>query len=597
MEHDDPQPAQGWHAPGEAPAVLWDTDAPLPAALSEAIQRRLPAAPQPADDAADAPPAGPAAQAPAVAECALEYTECCQALGDRAGLKAIEPHLAALVRNCEDLAGTDAPAELLPLIHRLRGSWVAVLYELGRYAQGWAQAAELPPTSAARLPASASRELWIIQALLALETGRYAQAESALATVEGLGAPGDPPARLDWQLALGRADLARTRGHDQAAIEAYQALDLPGAPTWVQLCGLLGQARAWIACGHADRAAPLVDAARALATGTWDTGQVDLAAAELALLAGQPDLAAEHAGSARQAFAGELGDDCAAAAVATLLAGQAAYARGAYADAAGLIGAATPALRAAYGPAHPHLVQAAMTQGFLDGIRGDTDSLIRHLSAATQAAGPLAESSPVAAIGADLLECALELARGRAGRARAAAVDALELARSALDAAHPLTATCYDTVAECERAQGRWSVARVYSDLALALRQSLFGAAHPLTATSWEQLGHIAADSRDYPAARDAFELAVRIRQVALGGTHPLSATAQFALAQTYVALGDLTRAQAEAVAALSGLERTHGTLHPHSRAARALLGQFSSPLRRRWWIVRARLRRVHVPL
>ncbi|MFN8567451.1 MAG: tetratricopeptide repeat protein [Kouleothrix sp.] len=247
-----------------------------------------------------------------------------------------------------------------------------------------------------------------------------------------------------------------------------------------------------------------------------------------------------------------------------LLAGQAAYARGAYADAAGLIGAATPALRAAYGPAHPHLVQAAMTQGFLDGIRGDTDSLIRHsrLLRRRPARWPDRRRSPQLAPTCSSARSSWRVG-GPAARVPPQSMrSSWRARRSTPRTRSPPPAT---TQSPMRARAGRWSVARVYNDLALALRQSLFGAEHPLTATSWEQLGHIAADSRDYPAARDAFELAVRIRQVALGGTHPLSATAQFALAQTYVALGDLTRAQAEAVAALSRLERTHGTLHPHS--------------------------------
>jgi hypothetical protein len=61
------------------------------------------------------------------------------------------------------------------------------------------------------------------------------------------------------------------------------------------------------------------------------------------------------------------------------------------------------------------------------------------------------------------------------------------------------------------------------------------------------------------------------------------------------VALGDLAGAQAAAAGALTGFERAYGTLHPSTRHARSLLGQFSSPLRRGWWRTRARLRRMHL--
>ncbi len=598
MEPNELESRLGWHAPDGSLRVWWDPAVPLPPALIDALQMRFPEAPSPAGDAESpsAPlPAEPAALAADLVECFLEYAERCQVHEDWAGMHAVVPHFAAAVRTAEELARTSANQQISSLAHRLRGTWVRLLYAVGRYAEGWAESAGLPAALAAHAPASARREAWIIHGLLALETGQYVIAGETLASAETIGAPGEPRTPADWLLELGQADLAAACEQHQVALADYAALNTPAAPAWLRVRAAVGRARLLTSLGHMDAAAPLLEAARTIDAAGWLSGLIDVAAAEHALMCGRPSAAAEHAAVARATLIDVLGEDHPATAAAALIEAQASYDCGAYTAAEYLGATALPQLQAAHGSNHPHVVRALALRGLLAGIRRDTSALVRNLAAGAQAARAIAETSDVAEITADLLEATIALAQGRAGRARVAAMRALEQARSALDAVHPLTAACLDVVAECERAQGRWSVARVYCDMALALRQSVFGAEHPLTATSWEQLGHIDLDARAYAGARDAFELAVGIRRATLGAAHPLTAAAQLALAHAALALGDLAGAQAAAAGALGGFERAYGTLHPATRSARALLGQFSSPLRRGWWRTRARLRRLHL--
>jgi hypothetical protein len=599
MQADDLELRLGRHAPDGSLRVWWDPAVPLPPALIDALQARFPEAPAlvPAGEL-EAPsaalPVWLAALAPDLVDCFLEYADRCESHDDWAGMRAVVPHFAAAVRSTEELARAGAKEPLTLLAHRLRGGWVRLLYNVGRYAEAWAQSAGVPAALAAHTPA-ARREAWIIHGLLALEVGEYLIAGETLATAETIGAPGEPRAQADWLLALGQADLAAACEQVQVALADYAALDTPAAPAWVRVRAAVGRVRIYTRLGHMDVAAPLIEAARVIDAAGWSAGPIDMAAAEHALMCGQPSHAAEHAAAAREALNEIFGEDHPATAAAALVEAQASYDCGAYTAAEYLSATALPQLQAAHGSHHPYIVQALALRGLLAGIRRDTSALTRNLAAAVQAAHKIAETSDVAEITADMLEATIALAQGRAGRARGAAMRALEQARSTLDAVHPLTAACLDVVAECERTQGRWSVARVYGGMALALRQSVFGAEHPLTATSWEQLGHIDLDARCYTGARNAFEQVVSIRRAALGAAHPLTAAAQLALAHAAVALGDLAGAEAAAAGALSGFERVYGSLHPATRSARALLGQFSSPLRRGWWRTRARLRRLRL--
>jgi len=599
MQADDLELRLGWHASDGSLRVWWDSAVPLPQALIDALWMHFPEAPSFAADSDSEAPSAPlpawlAALAPDLVTCFLEYADRCELDEDWAGIRAVVPHFAAVVRSAEELARIAANESITQLAQRLRAGWVRLLYNAGRYTEGWAQSVGLPAALAANTPA-VRRDAWIIHGLLALETGQYLIAGETLATAETIGVPSQPYTRADWLLALGQADLAVACEQDQVALADYAAIDTPAAPMWLRVRAAIGRVRVYTRLGHMDVAAPLIEAVRTIGADRWSAGLIDLATAEHALMCGRPSQAAEHAAAAREALSEILGEQHPATAAAGLIEAQASYDCGAYTAAEYLSAMALPQLQAAHGPNHPHIVQALALRGLLAGIRRDTNALVRHLAAAVQAARAIAETSDVAEITADILEATVALAKGRASRAGASAIRALEQARSSLDAVHPLTAACLDVVAECERVQGRWSVARVYADMALALRQSVFGAEHPLTATSWEQLGHIDLDARSYSGARDAFELAVSIRRAALGATHPLTAAAQLALAHAAVALGDLAGAQTAAAGALSGFERAYGTLHPATRSARALLGQFSSPLRRSWWRTRARLRKLHL--
>jgi len=599
METGDLELRLGWHAPDGSLRVWWDSAVPLPPALIDALRVRFPEAPPllPSGDSETPSAALPvwlAALVPDLVDCFLEYADRCESHADLAGMRAVVPHFAAAVRSTEELARAGAKEQLTSLTHRLRGGWVRLLYNVGRYAEAWEQSVGVPAALAAH-PAAVRRDAWIIHGLLALETGQYLLAGETLATAEDIGAPGEPRTRADWLLALGQADLAAACEQYQVALADYSALDTPAAPEWVRVRATSARARIYTRLGHMDLAAPLIEAARLIESAGCSAGLADMAAAEHALMCGRPSHAAERAAAAREALSEIFGEDHPATAAATMIEAQASYDCGAYTAAEYLSATALPQLQAAHGSQHPYIVQALTLRGLLAGIRRETNALVRNLAAAVQAARNIAETSDVAEITADMLEATIALAQGRAGRACDAAMRALEQARSTLDAVHPLTAACLDVVAECERTQGRWSVARVYGDMALALRQSVFGAEHPLTATSWEQLGHIDLDARCYAGARDAFEQVVSIRRAALGAAHPLTAAAQLALAHAAVALGDLAGAQAAAAGALSGFERVYGTLHPATRGARALLGQFSSPLRRSWWRTRARLRRLRL--
>jgi hypothetical protein len=602
MEPDDREPGLAWHLPEGTVGVWWDVSAPLPDALVGELRLRFPEAPWlVVDDSpavqAGAPPAWLAALAPDLAECFVEYADKMLAAEDSAGARALVPHLAALVRVVERLARVGAGEPLIPLTHRLRAGWVRALYAAGRYAEGWAQSANLPAALAAHAAEAERRVAWVYHGLLALETGRHAEAGEAFSAAERLAVPAGDADQAGWLLALGQADLAAACEQDQVALAAYTALaDLPGAPAWARARACVGQSRVWARSGRADAAAPLVEAAQAIGGAGWSAGLPDLAAAELALLCGHPAQALSCAAAARVAASEHFGAEHPSAGAAALVEAQALYAAGDFGEADRLIGASLPVLQAGHGSAHLLVAQALTLQGLLAGVRGATNELIGDLAAAQRAARQLAETSDSAEITADLLECTIALAQGRADRAAAAAGRALEYARTVLDAAHPLAAACLDAVAECERARGRWSVARVYGDMALSVRRSVFGAEHPLTATSHELLGHIYLDARAYTSAREAFELAARVRRAALGPAHPLTAEAQLGLARAAVALGDLAGAQAAAAGALGGLERAYGAGHPATRAARSLLAHFSSPLRRGWWIARARLRRLHTP-
>lgn len=575
--------------PPAGPWRLLDHAAPLSAGLRAAVRLRFPEAPEPpaepvARDQSEPPAGWLAALAPALAECLVGYAGACGAAGDLAELRGLAPHLAAL---CYALA-VIADRQLLPALHAAYACRVALLLRLGRYADANAAAAQLGALASAGR-AELGRADWLAQGLAALEIGQYAAADAALATAAAFPAPVGKP---DWQLLLGRADLAAATGNDQRALDLYAELDQSGAPGWLRMRSLVARARIWLACGRTAQAAPLVEQAGALEQVGELGGLARLAAAELALAGGMPSQALTHAIAAHTSLAERLGEQHALVAGAALIEAQCSYAAGAYPSADAIVAWALPHLLDAHGSAHPQIVQALTLQGLLAGVAGDTTALGHDMAAAARAARKLAGAAPQAAVAADLIECTAALAQGRAERARAAAVRALAGARDALDATHPQIAACLDALAECERALGRWSVARVYGDMALALRESVFGADHPLTATSWELLGHVGMAARAFRPAREAFELAVQIRRAALGLAHPLTAAAQLALARACVALGELERAESAAVAALGGFEQAYGPLHPQSRAARALLAQFSSPLRRRWWIARARLRR-----
>jgi hypothetical protein len=369
MEADNLEPRLGWHAPGGSLQVWWDQAAPLPPTLAEALRARFPEAPafESAGDteAPSAPlPAWHAALAPDLVECFLAYADRCERDEDWAGIRAVAPHFAAAVRNTEELARAAASEQLTMLAQRLRMGWVRLLYNDGRYAEGWAESAGVPALLAAHAPA-ARREAWIIHGLLALETGQYLIAGETLATAETIAAPGQARTRADWLLGLAQADLAAACEQDQVALADYAALDTPGAPIWLRVRAAIGRARVYIRRAHLDIAAPLIEAARAIGTDGWSAGLIGVAAAEHALMCGRPGHAAEHAAAARETLGEFFGEEHPASAAAALSEAEASYDCGAYTAAEYLSATALPQLQAAHGSDHPYVVRALALRGLL----------------------------------------------------------------------------------------------------------------------------------------------------------------------------------------------------------------------------------------
>src|SRR5262245_32610939 len=177
MQADDLELRLGWHASDGSLRVWWDPAVPLPEALIDALRMHFPEAPSFAAEGEPEAPSAPlpawlAALAPDLVKCFLEYADRCELDQAWAGIRAVVPHFATAVRNVEELARLGANESITLLAQQLRAGWVRLLYNAGRYTEGWAQSAGLPAALAAHAPA-VRRDAWIIHGLLALETGQY----------------------------------------------------------------------------------------------------------------------------------------------------------------------------------------------------------------------------------------------------------------------------------------------------------------------------------------------------------------------------------------------------------------------------------------
>src|SRR5215216_4721531 len=137
METNELEARLGWHAPDGSLRIWWDPAVPLPPALIDALRIRFPEAPSLAPDGdpqapSALPPTEPAALAPGLVECFLEYAAHCQMHEDWDGMRAVARHFAAAVRTAEEVALASANQQITSLAHRLRGAWVRLLYTVGR---------------------------------------------------------------------------------------------------------------------------------------------------------------------------------------------------------------------------------------------------------------------------------------------------------------------------------------------------------------------------------------------------------------------------------------------------------------------------------
>ena len=163
MNQDEPAEPVGPHTLGGSLSAFWDQALPLPIALLDALRLRFPEAPwlpQPADrqPTLDPPPAWLAALAPGVVECFVGYADDCELRDDWAGVQAVVPQLARLASVIGQLARASEGRLLLAVFHRARSCSVRALYIAGRYAEAWAQAADLPAALATQLSAAECRE-------------------------------------------------------------------------------------------------------------------------------------------------------------------------------------------------------------------------------------------------------------------------------------------------------------------------------------------------------------------------------------------------------------------------------------------------------
>ena len=112
-------------------------------------------------------------------------------------------------------------------------------------------------------------------------------------------------------------------------------------------------------------------------------------------------------------------------------------------------------------------------------------------------------------------------AQGRYADAEPLYLEALEIKRTALGAAHPDTATSLNNLAQLYRAQGRYADAEPLYHEALEIFRTALGAAHPDTATSLNNLAALYHAQGRYTDAEPLYLEALEIRRTALGAAHP----------------------------------------------------------------------------
>ena len=172
-------------------------------------------------------------------------------------------------------------------------------------------------------------------------------------------------------------------------------------------------------------------------------------------------------------------------------------------------------------------------------------------------------------------------AQGRYADAEPLYLEALEIKRTALGAAHPDTATSLNNLAQLYRAQGRYADAEPLYHEALEIFRTALGAAHPDTATSLNNLAALYHAQGRYTDAEPLYLEALEIRRTALGAAHPDTATSLNNLAQLYRAQGRYADAEPLYLEALEIRRTALGAAHPDTLLIQMNLGMFLDQLDR----------------